>query len=508
MSQEIEPGLVYADNDDRASALYDDATDSIAVVPTSSIEKSITVTAPARNEEVEESTVESPKSSWVRAYEAVRNTDKVSRAIDNVKIWWSGRHIDAIDRDIARLEHLQGIQTHEASRHAQRLQASSEHASILDTVRGNVDGKEMPVSHADARQVEHGAIQSRAEAHTAASEKIGAELARKQELKAQFEKNREAARTRIAERFQQKIERNNADIAGIDNAVEEITKNLEVADRIVNHLQSNQEAVRKILDSSDALAADKQAARAIAQELEGRIQDMKSKMQIQKDSIGRHIEKRSALNAQTTKWETIIARKPEIPVVPDEDRLEGFIAETPELSDDAIDVTDLVEEDDVEAKDPRVMLLERMQEMMKMPGYQRYEDEEVRKRVEETGTDDEKILLQYHDFTKQLFAWVESPIETPATGNSMAESDKKKLEVMKQSSDRFSDLLDRANEELGGDGEEEVFVERFMTDEGRAAIEKEGTREQKFIVMLLDYLSGLFEDFWSADQHDKNSSIL
>jgi hypothetical protein len=171
-------------------------------------------------------------------------------------------------------------------------------------------------------------------------------------------------------------------------------------------------------------------------------------------------------------------------------------------------VTDLVEDEEGEAKDPRVVLLERMQEMMKTPGYQRYEDEEVRKRVEETGTDDEKTLLQYHDFTKQLFAWVESPIETPATGSSMTESDKNKIEVMKQSSDKFSDLLDRANGELGGDGEEEAFVERFMTDEGRAAIEKQGTREQKFIVMLLDYLSSLFEDFWSTDQHSKNSSTL
>lgn len=431
-----------------------------------------------------EQSAESPKSLFMQAYEKVRNTDNVSNIVDNISIWWKGRHIDAVEKDIQRLKGLARIQGDEASRHERRLQASDEAASQLAEMRQVMNMKDSAPSHNVSREEEYLAVQGRAELHRVETNAMHRELARKQELKAQFERDRDDARTRIAQRFQNNIDLNIEAINNVDNNVVEIKKNLEIADTIVGGLRAKQQAAQLIASNPEVLSADKTVAQAMARDFEGRIQDMQSKIQLQKEKISQYETKKAALETQKAKWESRITKKSDQietseDEVSDDEKIDSFVEETEQQIAEREDAASSDVQASVEHAPHALALLEDLQLFMQNPDMKKYNDPDFQELVLEQGTPEQKALLKASGFFTNLFGFLESPVE--AKKETQSENQKDNISAFAHEYDEIIDSID------------DPKIEELFDTEHRKRIEQgEGTPEQSLLVKLLDFLETVF----------------
>lgn len=442
--------------------LPDDYADirPLTAVPDSTSEMPVYTGPGVENEEKQ--SPESPKNLFMQVYEAVRNTDKVSNIVDNVSIWWKGRHIDAIEEDIQRLETLANAQSAEAIRHEQRLQASNDAASELGKIKNELGIQEAAPSQAANRDEQYVAVKARAESHAEAAGKINRELAKKRELKAGFERDRESARGRVAERFQNNINANTEAMRNIDSQVDQIRQNLGVADKIVADLRSKQEVARAYMGNPDILPTDKQVARALAQDLEGRIQDMGSKMQLSKDKIARFENKKAALETQKTQWEARIAKKPEQATVSSE-----------------------------EVKDPRIVMIEELQDLIHQPELERYTSPDFQDVILENGTPEEKVLVRTYGMFTRMFNFLESP-----AGHSQESEGLDPVSFAQEYDEVINDYVDNPD------------IASLFNSDNRENIEKgNGTPEEQFLVKLFMFFEFIFNSMdirTESKKSDKN----
>ena len=473
------------DNVDAALANTEDITgDKTVIIPMA--------------EHAEQQAFESPKNLFMQAYEAVRNTDKVSAIVDNVAIWWKGRHIDAIEKDIQRLEALASAQSAEASRHEQRLQISNDAASELGKIKNELGIPEAASSQAANRDEEYAAVKARAESHAEAAGKINSELAKKRELKTQFERDRDSARGRVAERFQNNINANTEAVRNIDNQVDQIQQNLGVADKIVASLQDKQEVARAFLNNPSTLSADKQMAKSLVQDLEGRIQDMKSAMQTQQEKIAVYDRKKSTLESQKLTWEARIAKKPEqVKVsneeVSDTEKEESFVAETTKQiaeREDAL-MGDEAETAAIE-KDPRVVMIEELRDLIHRPELERYDSPDFQDVILENGTPEEKVLVRTYGMFTKMFNFLESP-----AGHNQESEGLDPVSFAQEYDEVIDDYIDNPE------------IALLFDSDNRENIEKgNGTPEQQFLVKLFIFFEYIFSSMdirTESKKSDKNS---
>ena len=523
----FEKDHVFHEEDSIDSHASDDArifgSDELAAADTKKINGDITIKIPtpevAALESSSEQASESPKSLFMQAYEAVRNTDKVSNVVDNISIWWKGRHIDSIEKDVQRLEDLGRSQQEEAGKHENRLRVSDEVASHLGEMKQSLGVRDTAPSDSDRRQGEYEAVKGRAEAHRTAGEKIARELAAKRELKGKFEQDREDARSRIAERFRNNIETNRGAIQSLDGNINDIQKNLEVANTIVEGLRAKQEVARSFTANADVLSADKTVAQALARDLEGRIQDMQSKIQLQRERITQYETKKAALEIQKVKWESRITNKTQQvetkqEELSDEEKIESFAEETEnqlrEQEDAALggvevniepmpDSQGVLNESEKAAPviaetetDPRVALLEDLQELIQDPDMKKYDDPDFQELVLEGGTLEQKLLLRTHSFFNQLFGFLESRAEI---------KEEQQLES-EQATDRgiVEKAIKNAHDRIGQED-----IEQYIGEDDIARIEKSGTKEERLISKLLQALIEIFTSFEVFDGREESS---
>ena len=455
----------------------------------------------------EEQSSESPKNLFMRAYEAVRTTDKISHIVDNVAIWWKGRHIDAIQKDIQRLEVLASIQSAETSRHERRLQASNDTASELGEIKSELGIQEATTTQSTNRDEEYAAIKARAESHAATAEKINRELTKKRELLAGFERDRDSARERIAERFQDNINTNTEAMQKLDGEVYQIQENLGVADRIVANLQGKQETARAFLNSPDTLSADRQVAKSLVQDLEGRIQDMKSAMQIQQEKIAACNRKKSVLETQKSKWEARIAKKSEQPKVKEEvsdaEKEESFVTETTKQIDEREDalVGDEMVIPEVAAhtaeaanleKDPRISMIEELRDLIHRPELARYDSPEFQEVLLENGTPEEKALVRTYGMFTRMFNFLEAPME--------GDQDSERLDPVSFAQE-YDEIID--------DYIDNPEIAALFDSDNRKNIEKgNGTPEQQFLVKLFMFFEYVFSSMDIRAESKKSNENL
>ncbi|MCE9643436.1 MAG: hypothetical protein K8Q97_03965 [Candidatus Andersenbacteria bacterium] len=479
------------------SVLPDDYADvrPLTAVPDSTSEMPV-YTGPGV-ENGEEQSSESPKNLFMQAYEAVRTTDKVSTIVDNVAIWWKGRHIDAIEKDIQRLEALASTQSAEASRHEQRLQASNDAALELGRIKNELGVNQVDHSQAANRGDEYAAVKARAESHAATAENINRELAKKRELKEQFERDREGARGRVAERFQNNINANIEVIRNIDSQVDQMQQNLGVADKIVASLQEKQEVARAFLNNPSTLSVDKQMAKSLVQDLEGRIQDMKSAMQIQQEKIAVCDRKKSTLENQKLTWEARIAKKPEQAKVGNEEvsdteKEESFVAETTKQITEREDALmgDEAETATIE-KDPRVVMIEELRDLIHQPELERYDSPDFQDVILENGTPEEKVLVRTYGMFTRMFNFLES-----SSGHNQESEELDPVSFAREYDEVIDDYIDNPE------------IALLFDSDNRENIEKgNGTPEQQFLVKLFMFFEYIFSSMdirTESKKSDKN----
>jgi hypothetical protein len=429
---------------------------------------------------------ESPKSLFARAYEAVQNTDFV----DRVKILYTGRHIDAKNRQIQQLEANVEAQKQAVTMQEQRLSVSDEASATLAKMQKILKTKETTSGQREDRDLEYASVQSRAEAHRVALQDAERKLEVAKKKRSEFETARDDSRNRIAERVQKNVDTNVSAITTLDSNVGEIQLNLGVADEILLSLIGEKQQAEHIANTPEALSTDKQTARAFASELEGRIQDMRSKMQLQTDQIARYEEKKAALETQKLKLEKKIAKKESVSTAHVEDtagedvaKQEGFVANTEEYIAESVPigdsgVLDITLPEEVDSyKDPRVELLESIRGLMGDEEYKKYDDADFQKEVEQRGTPEQKLLLQNRIFQKRLFSFLESPTR---------QSDQASFNPV---------ILATQYDELLEPFEEDSEIGTLLDPDNRRRIEKRemGTPTQQLLVLILNFFEELFK---------------
>lgn len=510
---------------------------------------------------------ESPKSLFTRAYETVRNTDVVSNFVDHAKIWFNEQYIVDMNSEIKEWEGYKSLEDNKANTLQERLAQSDQGRAKLEAMQKKLG---INGSDSVSRKTEHEAIEKQLKIHQDEARRYGEALRKKQEILEGFNTDREISRMNIAENIDKKISTNAETIGGIDGELEKVANLREQGRAKMVELRDAQQQIADFLDNNPKiLSSDRADYKTADREINIKLAELEAKERDEASEIERHTAKKTALLAQNKNLQKKIAKKQagwgvtkkDAQKLSDAEREESFVEET-EASIGKNDIVDVNDEELREViNDPRMQ--ERVHTFLQEWEVKQYNDEVYRNVVVNRGSKDQLMLMQAHDFSMQLleknnteldvdalrdfmenlsesnygdkanqikilsgkdkvkkhlvnsynflhglFEKLESTTNIKVESNNTVDNSKEdlKAEILQEASVSVADLMDRLNRDFVDEGEE-GFLNRFTDDESRKNILEKGTKEQKAITMLLDFLFNFIAGDFKIDSNSKKKPL-
>ena len=446
---------------------------------------------------------ETPASAFSRAYEAVRNTDYVSNAVNHAKIWYHGAAISMKKAEIARLEQLHAGQTQTADRHMGRLTASDSAREQLENVRATLNITPQNAYEAQGRDRERSILESRGGFHQEQAAKTAARLIEAKNALSEFETNRDAARNAIAARFERKIADSEQAVQNIDESIESVKSNIEVGNGILQNLQEHRGVLRSQIDQHpELLFADKRAIEETMQVIDARMQKLQSAIQSHQGAIGQHTERRRALMQKTDVWRKRIVKKEEKSGrIAEPAPITETLSETADKTEKKIaeEVKDMTGSDIPDSQESAANVAEKIIEAKGRDQASRFEDFRRRlhayindPKLQELGKPEYLVsngkaspeqvrMARLYRFLTDLDGFLESPDEP---------QEKPEKDIIAQTVQRVDRML------------EDVDIDQYIGSEDIARIEKSGTKEENLISKLLQMLVDIFTSFEIFEKRD------